>query len=122
MLFDRPDCSTLLYLFAFPRYLSLYRQTIQANLLSALPSIHNQSLTITCMVYGGIHAVRTISDSHPSVIGIDGTMSIINMLRFLLCTCLVMRKLFELCMLLSNLCTQLYITCIDFILTYVTGV
>ncbi|MFS7963789.1 hypothetical protein Hanom_Chr08g00742471 [Helianthus anomalus] len=44
LLFDRPDCSTHLHLFAFPRYSSLYRRTIQANLLSALPSIHNQSL------------------------------------------------------------------------------
>ncbi|MFS7898992.1 hypothetical protein Hanom_Chr00s038888g01773491 [Helianthus anomalus] len=74
------------------------------------------------MIYGGDHVVRTVSDSQPAVTGIDGPMSIINMLRFLLCTCLVMRKLFEVYMLLSNLCTHLYIICIDFILTYVTGV
>ncbi|MFS8000380.1 hypothetical protein Hanom_Chr12g01177651 [Helianthus anomalus] len=74
------------------------------------------------MDYGGNHVLRTVSDSQPAVTGIDGPMSIINMLRFLLCTCLVMRKLFELYMLLSNLCTRLYIMCIDLILTYVTGV
>ncbi|MFS7954603.1 hypothetical protein Hanom_Chr07g00632451 [Helianthus anomalus] len=66
------------------------------------------------MIYGGDHVVRTVSDSQPAVIGIDGTMSIINMLRFLLCTCLVMRKLFELYMLLPNLCAHLYTMCIDF--------
>ncbi|MFS7965684.1 hypothetical protein Hanom_Chr09g00765101 [Helianthus anomalus] len=74
------------------------------------------------MDYGGNHVLRTVSDSQPAVIGTDGPMSIINMLRFPLCTCLVMRKLIELYMLLSNLCTHFYIICIDFILTYVTGV
>ncbi|MFS7932530.1 hypothetical protein Hanom_Chr04g00368931 [Helianthus anomalus] len=76
------------------------------------------------MDYGGIHVLRTVSDSQPAVVGngTDGPMSIINMLHFPLCTCLVMRKLFELYMLLSNLCAHLYIICIDFILTYVTGV
>ncbi|MFS7984708.1 hypothetical protein Hanom_Chr11g00989731 [Helianthus anomalus] len=59
------------------------------------------------MDYGGNHVLRTVSDSQPAVTGIDGPMSIINMLCFLLCTCLVMRKLFELYMLLSNLCTHL---------------
>ncbi|MFS7980344.1 hypothetical protein Hanom_Chr10g00938341 [Helianthus anomalus] len=66
------------------------------------------------MIYDGNHVVRTVSGSQPAVTGIDGSMSIINMLRFLRCTCLVMRKLFELYMLLSNLCTHLYIICIDF--------
>ncbi|MFS7977519.1 hypothetical protein Hanom_Chr10g00904921 [Helianthus anomalus] len=61
------------------------------------------------MDYGGNHVLRTVSDSQPAVIGTDGPMSIINMLRLPLCTCLVMRKLFELYMLLSNLCTHLYI-------------
>ena len=73
------------------------------------------------MDYGGNHVLRTVSDGQPAVVGIDGPMSIINMHRFPLCTCLVMRKLFELYMLLLNLCAHLYILCIDFILTYVTG-
>ena len=73
------------------------------------------------MDYGGNHVLRTVSDGQPAVVGIDGPMSIIYMHRFPLCTCLVMRKLFELYMLLSNLCAHLYILCIDFILTYVTG-
>ncbi|KAJ0921107.1 hypothetical protein HanPSC8_Chr05g0187711 [Helianthus annuus] len=69
------------------------------------------------MDYGGIHVLRTVSDSQSAVVGTDGPMSIINMHRFSLCTCLVIRKLFKLYMLLSNLCAHLYIICIDFILT-----
>ena len=78
--------------------------------------------TITCMDYGGNHVLRTVSDSQPAVIGIDRSMSIINMLRFPLCTCWLCVNYFELYMLLSNLYAHLYIICIDFILTYVTGV
>ncbi|MFS8005969.1 putative malate dehydrogenase (oxaloacetate-decarboxylating) (NADP(+)) [Helianthus anomalus] len=51
------------------------------------------------MDYGGNHVLRTVSDSQPAVVGIDGPMLIIYMHRFPLCTCLVMRKLFELYML-----------------------
>ncbi|MFS8028282.1 hypothetical protein Hanom_Chr16g01508751 [Helianthus anomalus] len=51
------------------------------------------------MDYGGNHVLRTVSDSQPTVVGIDGPMLIIYMHRFPLCTCLVMRKLFELYML-----------------------
>ncbi|KAJ0846834.1 hypothetical protein HanRHA438_Chr15g0729391 [Helianthus annuus] len=43
--------------------------------------------TITCMDYCGNHVLRTASGSQPAVIGIDRSMSIINMLRFPLCTC-----------------------------------
>ena len=43
--------------------------------------------TITCMDYGGNHVLRTVLDGQPAVIGIDRSMSIINMLRFPLCTC-----------------------------------
>ncbi|KAJ0546316.1 hypothetical protein HanIR_Chr08g0359531 [Helianthus annuus] len=39
------------------------------------------------MDYGGNHVLRTVSDGQPAVIGIDRSMSIINMLRFPLCTC-----------------------------------
>ncbi|KAF5789758.1 hypothetical protein HanXRQr2_Chr09g0375031 [Helianthus annuus] len=46
LLSNRPDQSTQYHSFAFPRYLSLCYRTIQANQLSALPSIHNQSLAI----------------------------------------------------------------------------
>ncbi|KAJ0818236.1 hypothetical protein HanPI659440_Chr00c03g0710451 [Helianthus annuus] len=77
--------------------------------------------TITCMEYGGNHVLRTASGSQPAVIGIDSSMSIINMLRFPLCTCWLCVNYFELYMRLSNLYAHLYILCIDFILTYVTG-
>ena len=73
------------------------------------------------MDYGGNHVLRTVSDSQPAVTGIDRSMSIINMLRFPLCTCWLCVNYFELYMLLSNLYAHLYILCIDFILTYVTG-
>ncbi|MFS7956312.1 hypothetical protein Hanom_Chr07g00653141 [Helianthus anomalus] len=43
--------------------------------------------TITCIDYGGNHVLRTASSSQPAVIGIDRSMSIINMFRFLPCTC-----------------------------------
>ncbi|KAM0007075.1 hypothetical protein Hdeb2414_s0153g00815401 [Helianthus debilis subsp. tardiflorus] len=39
------------------------------------------------MDYGGNRVLRTVSDSQAAVIGIDIPMSIINMLRFPLCTC-----------------------------------
>ena len=78
--------------------------------------------TITCMDYGGNHVLRTVSDSQPAVTGIDRSMSIINMLRFPLCTCWLCVNYSNSTMLLSNLYAHLYIICIDFILTYVTGV
>ncbi|KAJ0818237.1 hypothetical protein HanPI659440_Chr00c03g0710461 [Helianthus annuus] len=52
--------------------------------------------TITCMDYGGNHVLRTASGSQPAVIGIDRSMSIINMLRFPLCTCWLCVNYFEL--------------------------
>ncbi|MFS7992011.1 hypothetical protein Hanom_Chr12g01077311 [Helianthus anomalus] len=55
--------------------------------------------TITCMDYGGSHVLRTASGSQPAVIGIDRSMSIFNMLRFLLCTCWLCVNYFELYML-----------------------
>ena len=78
--------------------------------------------TIICMDYSGDHVLRTALGSQPAVIGIDRFMSITNMLRFPLCTCWLCVNYFELYMLLSNLYTRLYTMCIDFILTYVTGV
>ncbi|MFS7915841.1 hypothetical protein Hanom_Chr02g00170071 [Helianthus anomalus] len=51
------------------------------------------------MDYGGNHVLRTVSDSQPAVIGIDGSMSIINMHHFLLCTCWLCVNYFELYML-----------------------
>ncbi|KAJ0597859.1 hypothetical protein HanOQP8_Chr04g0158191 [Helianthus annuus] len=39
------------------------------------------------MDYGGNHVLRIVSDSQPAVIGIDRSMSIINMHHFPLCTC-----------------------------------
>ncbi|MFS7979998.1 hypothetical protein Hanom_Chr10g00934251 [Helianthus anomalus] len=44
------------------------------------------------MDYGGNHVLRTISDSQPAVVGIDGPSLIIYMHRFPLCMCLVMRN------------------------------
>ncbi|MFS7927601.1 hypothetical protein Hanom_Chr04g00311051 [Helianthus anomalus] len=52
------------------------------------------------MDYGGNHVLRTASGSQPAVIGIDRSMSIINMLRFPLCTCWLCINYFELYMLL----------------------
>ncbi|KAF5805652.1 hypothetical protein HanXRQr2_Chr05g0211901 [Helianthus annuus] len=37
------------------------------------------------MNYGGNHVLRTVSDSQPAVVGIDRSMSIINMHHFPLC-------------------------------------
>ncbi|KAJ0954335.1 hypothetical protein HanRHA438_Chr00c20g0852071 [Helianthus annuus] len=51
------------------------------------------------MDYGGNHVLRTVSDSQPAVIGIDRSMSIINMLRFPLFTCWLCVNNFELYML-----------------------
>jgi len=74
------------------------------------------------MDYGGNHVLRTVSDSQLEVIGIDGPMLIIYMHRLPLCTCLVMRKLFELYMLYQT-CVLTFTLCVlTFILTYVTGV
>ncbi|KAJ0835612.1 hypothetical protein HanRHA438_Chr16g0757331 [Helianthus annuus] len=78
--------------------------------------------TITCMDYNGDHVLRTALGSQPAVIGIDRFMSINNMLRFPMCTFWLCVNYFEIYMLLSNLYTRLYTMCIDFILTYVTGV
>ncbi|KAJ0935280.1 hypothetical protein HanRHA438_Chr03g0117251 [Helianthus annuus] len=44
-----------------------------------------------------------------------------NMLRFPLCTCWLCVNYSNSIMLLSNLYAHIYILCIDFILTYVTG-
>ncbi|MFS8014921.1 hypothetical protein Hanom_Chr15g01350351 [Helianthus anomalus] len=63
------------------------------------PFIRGLLRTITCMDYGGNHVLRTVLDSQPEVIGIDGSMSMINMLRFLLCTCWLCVNYFELYML-----------------------
>ncbi|MFS7986572.1 hypothetical protein Hanom_Chr11g01011941 [Helianthus anomalus] len=78
--------------------------------------------TITCIDYSGKHVLRTASGSQPAVIGNDRSMSIINMLCFPMCTCWLRANYFKLYMLLSNVYPRLYILCIDFILTYVTGV
>ncbi|MFS8007018.1 hypothetical protein Hanom_Chr14g01256001 [Helianthus anomalus] len=51
------------------------------------------------MDYSGNHVLRTVSDSQPTVIGINESMSIINMLRFLLRTCWLCVNYFELYML-----------------------
>ncbi|MFS7910206.1 hypothetical protein Hanom_Chr02g00103521 [Helianthus anomalus] len=129
---DRPAQSILHHLFTFPRYSSLCYRTIQANPPSDLPSIHNHFWTqhpftrgllrtITCMDYGGNHVLRTVSDSQPAVVGIDGPMLIIYMHRFPLCTCLVMRKLFELYMLYQTCVLTFTFYVLTFILTYVTG-
>ncbi|MFS7956460.1 hypothetical protein Hanom_Chr07g00654891 [Helianthus anomalus] len=55
--------------------------------------------TITCMDYGGNNVLRTASGSQPAVIGIDRSMSIIKILRFLLCTCWLCVNYFEFYML-----------------------
>ncbi|KAJ0935755.1 hypothetical protein HanRHA438_Chr03g0123131 [Helianthus annuus] len=78
--------------------------------------------TIICMDYSGDHLLQTASGSQPAVIGIDRSVSIINMLRFMLCTCWLCVNYFELicyyqtCILAFTLCV------LTFILTYVTGV
>ena len=74
------------------------------------------------MDYSGNHVLRTVSDSQLEVVGIDGPMSIIYMHRFSLCTCLVMRKLFELYMLYQTCVLTFTLYVLTFILTYVTGV
>ncbi|MFS7993743.1 hypothetical protein Hanom_Chr12g01097681 [Helianthus anomalus] len=74
------------------------------------------------MDYGGNHVLRTVSDSQPEVIGIDGPSLIIYMHRLPLCTCLVMRKLFKLYMLYQTCVLTFTFYVLTFILTYVTGV
>ncbi|MFS7969317.1 hypothetical protein Hanom_Chr09g00807761 [Helianthus anomalus] len=61
------------------------------------------------------------SGSQLEVIGIDRFMSISEHAALNYVNMLVIRKLFRIYILLSNLCTHIYIICIDFILTYVTG-
>ncbi|KAJ0869505.1 hypothetical protein HanRHA438_Chr11g0489881 [Helianthus annuus] len=70
--------------------------------------------TITYMDYSGDHVLRNALGSQSAVTGIDRSVSIINMLRFPLCTCWLCLNYFELYMLLSNLYTRLYTMCIDF--------
>ncbi|MFS7982888.1 hypothetical protein Hanom_Chr11g00968051 [Helianthus anomalus] len=55
------------------------------------------------------------------VTGIDRFMSISEHASLNSINMLVIRKLFQTIYAISNLCTHLYIICIDFILTYATG-
>ncbi|MFS7932164.1 hypothetical protein Hanom_Chr04g00364661 [Helianthus anomalus] len=64
--------------------------------------------------------ISNYSGSQLEVTGIDRFMSISELAALNYVNMLVIRKRFRTLYAISNLCTHLYIICIDFILTYVT--